>query len=133
MTKVTNLGIWMDHANAHLIEFNSELGETQNITSEFTHHEKENSFQHGESTMHNTEKREQSDYYKKISAVIAFYKNVLLFGPTEANSELFNLLRANHHFDNIKIEVQHTDNMTKNQQNAFVKNYYLHHGFIEAH
>lgn len=133
MTKVTNLGIWMDHAIAHLIEFNTEHGETQDITSEFTHQEKESSFQHGESTMHNTERHEKSDYYKKISAVITFYKNVLLFGPTEAKSELFNLLRANHHFDNIRIDVHHTDNMTENQQNAFVKDYFLQHGLVDTH
>ncbi len=133
MTKVTNLGICMDHAIAHLIEFKAEHGETQDITSEFRHQEKESSFQRGKSTMYNTERHEQSDYYKKISAVITFYKNVLLFGPTEAKSELFNLLRANHHFDNIRIDVHHTGNMTENQQNAFVKDYFLQHGLVEKH
>ena len=129
MTKVTNLGIWMDHANAHLIEFNAEQEDTQSITSKFTHQEKERSIEHGEKTMHNAEKHEQSDYFKKISAVIAFYKNVVLFGPTSAKTELFNLLRADHHFDNIKIEVHQTDKMTENQQHAYVKDYFLHHGF----
>ena len=51
MTKVTNLGIWMDHANAHLIEFNAENDEAQAITSKFTHEERERSLTHGEKTM----------------------------------------------------------------------------------
>ena len=50
---------------------------------------------------------------------------MLLFGPTEAKEELFNLLSEDHRFVNIKIEVKEADKMTENQQEAFVSNYFL--------
>jgi hypothetical protein len=52
------------------------------------------------------------------------YENVLLFGPTNAKVELFNILRADLAFSNIKIEVKDADKMTDNQQRAFVKDYF---------
>jgi hypothetical protein len=52
---------------------------------------------------------------------------VLLFGPTDAKTELLHILRADHHFDNIEIEVMPADKMTETQQQAFVKDYFLKH------
>jgi stalled ribosome rescue protein Dom34 len=42
--------------------------------------------------MHQKEQHEQSDYYKKIGEAIKNYQEVLLFGPTNAKTELLNLL-----------------------------------------
>jgi hypothetical protein len=74
--------------------------------------------------MHNKEQHQQSEYYKKIGEIIKDYKEVILFGPTEAKTELFNILKADHLFENIKIEIKQTDKMTENQQHAFVKNHF---------
>jgi hypothetical protein len=52
------------------------------------------------------------------------YDEVILFGPTDAKSELYNLLKNDHHFDKIRIEVKPADKMTENQQQAFVKKYF---------
>ena len=49
---------------------------------------------------------------------------VILFGPTEAKNELLNLLRENHLFDKIKIEVKTADKMTEIERNTFVKEYF---------
>ena len=49
--------------------------------------------------------------------------SVLLFGPTDAKVELFNIMEADQRFAKIKIEVKHADKMTKNQQHAFVKKF----------
>jgi hypothetical protein len=49
---------------------------------------------------------------------------VILFGPTEAKSELLNIVRDNHLFDHIRIEVKPADKMTEIQRNTFVKEYY---------
>ena len=51
----------------------------------------------------------------------------MLFGPTDAKTELFNLLKADHHFDKINIETKHADKMTENQQHAFVREYFFKH------
>ena len=74
--------------------------------------------------MHNKEQHEQSEYYKEIATVIRNYDDVILFGPTDAKVELVNILKADHHFVNIKIEVKETDKMTENQEHAFVSEYF---------
>ena len=74
--------------------------------------------------MHNKEQREQHDYYKKLGEVIKNYNDVILFGPTSAKTELYNILKEDHRFENIKIETQKTDNMTENQQHAFVREHF---------
>lgn len=121
------LGIWMDNSTAHIIELGQETAETNIIYSKFTHQEREQSAGKSENLMHNKEQRLQTDYYKELGEVIKKYEEVILFGPTNAKVELINILKEDHHFDNIKIEVQSADKMTDNQQVAFVKDYFLKH------
>jgi stalled ribosome rescue protein Dom34 len=127
MTTAKNLGIWMDHSNAHLMEFTTDPITTTIISSRFTHREKEQSIGKSEDGMHQKEQHEQSDYYKKIGEAIKNYQEVLLFGPTNAKTELLNLLKADHHFEKIKLETKDADKMTQNEQHAFVRNYFSHH------
>ena len=123
--KVTKkLGICMDHANAHLIEFSDEVKETETISLDFDNQDKDETLQRSESEMHNKQHQKQNAYYKKLSAVIKDFDEVVLFGPTNAKSELFNSLRENHLFDSIKIEVINADKMTDNQQHQFVRDYF---------
>ena len=121
---VKKLGIWMDHSSAHLMEFTNEPLNTKTIESPFTHQVREETLNKSESLMDHKEQHEEAAYYKKLGAVIEHYDDVLLFGPTDAKTELFNILRADHHFEAIKIEVKQTDKMTENQQHAFVKAYF---------
>ena len=121
MTTTKNLGIWMDHSSAHLIAYTTDPIETTVVTSKFTHQAKEQSLSRSENVMHNKEQQQQSAYYKQLGEVIRNYEAVILFGPTDAKVELFNLLKADHLFAKINIEVQQTDRMTENQEHAFVK------------
>jgi hypothetical protein len=118
------LGIWMDHASAHLIEFTSDLSTSKIIESKFTHQVKEESLGKSENLMHNKEQHQESVYYKKLGDVIQNYTGVVLFGPTDAKLELFNLLKADHRFAKINIETRQTDKMTEGQQQAFVKEHF---------
>jgi len=124
MTTAKRLGIFMDHAKAHLMEFRSYPMETKIIESKFTHEEKENSIVKSEILMHNKEQHQQSEYYKKLAAAILNYEEVVLFGPTDAKVELLNLLRADHLFSKIKIELKQTDKMNENQQHTFIREYF---------
>jgi peptide subunit release factor 1 (eRF1) len=90
------LGIWMDHANANIIEFADGPLETNIIQSQFTHEVKEDVLGRSEYGMHKKEQHQQSNFYKKIGDVIRNYTDVILFGPTKAKTELFNMLRADH-------------------------------------
>jgi len=124
MTNAKYLGIWMDHSTAHLIEFSKESMETKVIDSKFTHEAKEDSLERSEHTMHNKEKHQQMEYYKKLGEEIRNYEEVILFGPTDAKTELCNILMADHRFAKIKIETQSADKMTDKQQHALVREHF---------
>jgi Lhr-like helicase len=126
MTGAKSMGIWMDHSNAHLMAFTNPI-ETTIISSKFTHQEKTEILNKGESHKNNKEQHEQADYYKQLAAEIIQYKEVLLFGPTDAKTELFNILKADNRFADIKIVVKETDRMTENQEHAFVKKHLSKH------
>ncbi|MBA3681894.1 MAG: hypothetical protein H0W73_12150 [Bacteroidetes bacterium] len=124
MESKKKLGVWMDHASAHLIEFLNDGVEHKTVDSKFTHQVKEEALNKSEHVMHNKEQHQQAEYYKKLGESIKGYDNVVLFGPTNAKEELFNTLKSDHSFEKIKIEVRQSDKMTENQQYAFVKDYF---------
>ena len=125
MEKIKQLGIWMDHSIAHLMDLTNGAIVQSIIVSEFTHDDKKFGLMKDEKHMHIKKQHMQSGYYKKLSDAIIKYQEVVLFGPTEAKNELLNLLKTHHLFENIKIEVKHADKMTENQMHAFVKEYFL--------
>jgi stalled ribosome rescue protein Dom34 len=130
MIATKRLGIYMDHSTAHLMEFTVDPIETTTIDSAFTHQVKEGSLEKGEHLMHNKEKHQLASFYKKIGEAIKHYDTVVLFGPTEAKVELFNLLKADHHFSKINLSVKNTDRLNEHQQHAFVKDYFSLHRII---
>jgi hypothetical protein len=121
------IGIWMDHQNAHLTEFTTDPIETKTIQSKFTHEAKEKSLHQGENHMHAKEQHQQAEYYNALGKAIRNYEEVILFGPTDAKKELFNLLTADHLYSKIKIEVKQADKMNEDQQHAFVKAHFSRH------
>lgn len=114
----------MDHANAHVMEFTMDPIETKIISSKFTHDEKESSLGKSENLMHNKEQHQHREYYKKLGDEIRNYTDIILFGPTNAKDELFNILKEDHRFSSIKIKIKQADKMTGNQEHAFVKEYF---------
>lgn len=114
----------MDHSNAHLMEFENAASGSKTIESPFTNGVKEETMDKGEKTLHHKEQQQQTAYYKQLGEVIMRYDDVLLFGPTDAKTELLNILKTDHHFDKIKIEIKQADKMSENQQHAFVREYF---------
>ena len=123
-TTATKIGIWMDHSIAHLMEFSNNPFEVNTIESNFTHQEKMDSLLKGEVHLHIKEQQKQLKYYKKLMDVVKKYNEVILFGPTNAKEELFNVIVADNRFHDIKIQVKQTDKMTPQQQHAFVRDYF---------
>lgn len=124
MKTANRLGIWMDHSSANLMEFTAEPIGTRVILSKFTHQAKEDVIHESEKEMHQKERHQQSEYYHQLGNEIKHFDEVLIFGPTNAKTELFNLLKADHHFDKIKIETKQADKMTEHQQHAFVRDHF---------
>ena len=119
MNKEKQLGICMDHSNAQLLKISDGNILLQNIESESKPKvEKVNVDTH---EIHGKERHQlQSAYFKKISNIILNYEDVLLFGPTDAKRELFNLINEDPHFENIKIELRTTDKMSERQMHDYV-------------
>lgn len=124
MNSSKQLGIWMDHSTANIMELSNGKVVSKILESTPAFPEPVQNLRMDESLIHHKEQNHQSDFYKTLSNIINDYKEVLLFGPTEAKTELFNLLKDNRRFDKIKISVKPADKMTDNQQQAFVKKYF---------
>lgn len=114
----------MDHASAQIMEYTPGLVKSRVILSKFTHQEKIDSIEKGENLMHNKEQHEQLAYYGQIAEIIKNYDDVLLFGATDAKVELYNIIKKDHRFEKIRIEVKNTDKMTENQLYAFVTEHF---------
>lgn len=123
MKQKKTLGIWMDHASANLLDLHSKKN-NHTIVSEFTFSTKEEALDKSESLMHNKEQQMHEAYYKEIADEILKYDTVLLFGPTDAKSELHNYLNKDLHFKDIKIDIEAADKMTDNQKEAFVREHF---------
>lgn len=116
----------MDHASAHLTDLTNNPIENKVVTSQFFQHTKEDRIKKGESMMHSKEQHQQSEYYHHLADIIRNYDHVLLFGPTDAKSELHNMLKEDAMFSKIRIDLKQSDKMNEFQQQLFVKEYFDH-------
>ena len=120
MKKIKQLAVWMDHSNALLMEYNNHTIESADMKIKKADDKDAHEIEvHSKEEQHN-----QSVFFKEISEIIRHYDDVLLFGPTDAKNELVNLLKENHLFENIKIELRNTDKLTENQIHAYAHEYF---------
>ena len=125
MKKINQLGIYMDHAHAFLMELENELIISRNILSEWKETpEVVNQDSHFMGSHSAERKHLQMVFYREISDIIRHYQQVVLFGPTDAKNELFNLIKDNYLFTNIKKDLIDTDKLTVAEMHDFVKEYY---------
>jgi stalled ribosome rescue protein Dom34 len=124
MKNTKKAGIWMDHSRAFIMELVSDSIFESNVASEFTPQEAEISWNKSEKMMQNKEQHQLMSYYKKLTDIIRDFNEVLLFGPTSAKDELLNIIREDHLFDDIKIEIKKSDKMNGIEMHKFVKEYF---------
>jgi stalled ribosome rescue protein Dom34 len=124
MQNPKKIAIYLDHSQAELFDFGVSAIKFKIIDSEFNHQDKKEIFQKGESHLHNKEQQLQHKYYENLGNAILDFNEVLLFGPTDAKTELFNYLAEIKKFGNIRIKVKATDKLSENQQLEFVNNYF---------
>ncbi len=113
------LAVYLDHSQAILFNFGISAIEFIKIESEINHQ-----INKGESHLHNKEQHLQHKYYQKIGEAMLDFDSVLLFGPTDAKTELFNYLCEINKFGKISIKVKASDKLTENQQLEFVNDYF---------
>lgn len=124
MKRVKKLGVWMDHSIAYLMEFTNNPFEIKTIESELTESKKELSLSTTTDLPINSDQHILYAYYNKIGEAIKNYKQIVLFGPTDAKVELFDVLSEDHRFVKIKVEIKETDKMSVNQQHDFINKYF---------
>ena len=125
MKNFRQLGIYMDHAHAFLMELENGMIISRNIVSGWIETEdKPIQERHFMDFNCGEKKHLQSAYYHEISDIIRQYQQVVLFGPTDAKNELHKLLTDNHLFNEIKLEFVNTDKLTNEQMHEFVKEYF---------
>lgn len=124
MKVIKRVGIWMDHSVARVMKYNADDFKVQVVESQLEGLDNQDGLQHSESLLHHKENQSIKSYYKSLIEIIRNYDEILLFGPTSAKTELFNLIREDHKYDNLKIEVKPTDKMNYEEQHSFMKEYF---------
>ena len=124
MKSTKQLGIWMDHSIAYVMKLTNGAIVTNTLESQPEILEDQQIENKDESHSLNKEQGLLSSYYRELGDVILENDDVILFGPTDAKSELYNLLKDNHLFDKIKIEVESADKMTESERTIFVTSYF---------
>jgi hypothetical protein len=74
--------------------------------------------------MHNKRQQMHEAFYNEIGGEILKYDRVLLFGPTNAKTELHNYLKKDLHFKDIIFDIEAADKMSDNAMHAFVKDHF---------
>lgn len=120
MEKIKKVAVYMDHFTANIIEYIDSAEAIKTIKSEFNRSEKKEILQKGESQIHNKEQNLQQEFYTKLREELLNYESVLLFGATNAKTELLNILQADAKFLNVEFTLKNTDKLTDNEQIAFV-------------
>jgi stalled ribosome rescue protein Dom34 len=123
MENTNQIGIWMDHSIAYLMEFNTMPFEIQIIECDLTVDEKKSN-PYRKKTKNRDIKRKYK-YYNQIGNAIINYDKIILFGPSEAKIDFFDTLSEDERFYKLKIEIKETDKMNVNQQHAFITQYFV--------
>jgi hypothetical protein len=124
MKNAKQAGIWMDHSLAIVMEIKDDVFSETIIKSENLRKDEEYSSDTHEKMQHTKEQHQQSGYYHKLGDIIRNFDDILLFGPTDAKSELLNLLSSDYLFNKKNIVIRNADKLTRNQMHAVVREYF---------
>lgn len=124
MSAQKKLAICMDHSYAYILEFNSKHAEIEAVASRLYKNELLSHDSQENRKLSASEKEQQHTFYKALGDIIKNYKRVILFGPTKAKIELFDLLSEDERFIKIIFEIKNTARMTVRQRVLFVKEYF---------
>lgn len=111
------LAIWLDHDQAIVIVYPPE-GEPEVISKGGSTQE---SLPIAEKRLNQKLRNFQREYYDRISARMNGFSDILLFGPTDAKSELFNRVTKMPNHRTRRIQVKNATKMSTPQLIAYVK------------
>ena len=114
------IAVYMDHFAANILEYTDAVKIVKIIKSGFNKDQKEKILQSGESLLYHKEQNLQKEFYAKLRAELLNYESVLLFGATNAKTELLNILQIDAKFLNVEFTLKNTDKLTDKEQVNFV-------------
>ena len=114
----------MDHSVARLMEYTDEEYKVITVDSNINGLDNQDGLQHSESLLHNKENQAKRVYYKSIIDSLKNYDEIVLFGPSTAKTELYNMIREDHRYDKLKIETKPANKMSYDEQHIFIKDYF---------
>ncbi len=97
----------MDNLSANLIEYQDTAKEIKAI-----------------SAAEANENTTLLQYYKEITDAVSGYDYLMLFGPTNAKTELQTILSHDNRFSETEIVIKITDKLTHNEQLDFINDYF---------
>ena len=106
MEKTSQLGIWMDHSVAYLIEFTTKPFVIQTIVGKFPMEGKNVSPAKKNESMHGSKQSVLNRCYNDIGQAILKYNKIILFGPPDAKTGFFDFLSEDERFWKLKIEIK---------------------------
>lgn len=113
----------MDHSAAHLIAFSIDKKDIHTISRD-DFDGKMDAKEHGEKHANSKKRNLQEAFYKRVWSIAKDYREVVIFGPTDAKAEFFNQIRANHANDSVKISIRSADKMSHDDMHHFVYKYF---------
>lgn len=116
------LGIWMNRSIAHLMEISHEPFEVTTIESDLEILEDKVAMK--KVLPPSKVKQLQLKYYNNIRKSIQDFYYVVIFGPTDAKRELFDLLAEDENLTKVKVEIKETDEMNAREKHEFVQKYF---------
>ena len=128
-----NIGIWMNHSIAYIMEFTAGLITTITVESNPDYKlDDKLCFADNNSLSLYKEHYIQTAYYKKLEESISDCSEVILFGPTNAKVKLYNLLRIDKRFAKTNIEVTQAQEMNQSEQLDFVTKHFSKNRFLNG-
>ena len=120
MEPIKKAAVYMDHFMANIIEYITSAAIVKTIKSEYNLYEKEKIIQKGESNMFNKEQDLQQQFYVKLRDELLDYNSVLLFGSTNAKTQMQNILQTDKQFSDVEVTIKNTDKLSEKEQIDFV-------------
>ena len=129
------IGVWMDHAEARIIDIGRKTGKIsvikspsgkRRIAGEAADGTSLGNFRstNNEYSKHNKKQNTTHSYFKKLADALGDYDEIHLFGPTTAQKEFHNFVSDEKLLTGKKITSQAADYLTDNQLVEHVRKYF---------
>lgn len=118
-------GVWLDSQHALI------LAQPENEKGEYAVRDKVRAGEYhggkGEHAMNNADQASNLKYFKSIATLLHKYDEILVFGPGKSQEQLVNFLKQDDQFNDKKISIDSSKQLTDPQMIAKVRDFFASH------